>query len=131
MGRPRKPLWRHHLDGTYRADRHSSAATTEEAYTSMNESSGPIVHEQSDAQARMRQRCADGIYPGLDFEAFDQRLLVSADSLAFCLDTDRSTIRRWAKSGIMPKPLKVGGRVLWDAECIREWIRQDCPRCAE
>lgn len=93
----------------------------------MDEQTAPRVHERVDAQARMRERIAEGVYPGLDFDAFDQRLLVSADSLAFCLDTDRSTIRRWAKKGTMPAPLKVGGRVLWDAETIREWIRAGCP----
>lgn len=97
----------------------------------MNETNEPNIHERADAQARKHQQIADGIYPGLDFDAFDKRLLVSADSLGFCLDTDVSTIRRWAKSGVMPKPLKVGGRVLWDAEAIREWIEQGCPECSD
>lgn len=130
MGRPRKPLWRHQLEGTYRADRHGPTAPTCEASARMTEAPDPIVHEARDAQARIRQQlAADGAYPGLDFNAFDRRLLVSADSLAFCLDTDRSTIRRWAKQGTMPAPLKVGGRVLWDAEGIRQWIADGCPAC--
>ena len=53
----------------------------------------------------------------------------AADSLAWCCECDPSTIRRWARNGTMPKPLKIGGRVLWDAEEIRQWIRQGCPRC--
>ncbi|TWT37007.1 hypothetical protein KOR34_19530 [Posidoniimonas corsicana] len=96
----------------------------------MSESTDPIIHEALGAQQRIRSEIAEnGVYPGLDFNAFDRRLLVSADSLAFCLDTDRSTIRRWAKQGVMPAPLKVGGRVLWDAERVREWIGEGCPGC--
>ena len=126
-GRPRKSLGQHHLEGTYRADRHGPLPPTSGACVDMEAGSPPNVHEWQDAQGRMRDRIAEGVYPGLDFDAFDRRLLVSADSLAFCLDTDRSTIRRWAKNGTMPAPLKVGGRVLWDAETIRAWIKAGCP----
>jgi hypothetical protein len=74
------------------------------------------------------QPSADGTYLGLDFDQ-TRKLLVGVDSLAWCFDCDPSTIRRWAKSGAMPKPLKVGGRTLWDAERIRVWIRDGCPSC--
>ena len=67
-------------------------------------------------------------YAGLDFD-YDRKMLVGADSLAWCFEYDASTIRRWARTGVIPKPLKVGGRTLWDAEKIREWIRLECPRC--
>jgi len=69
-------------------------------------------------------------YAGLDFD-YDRKMLVGAESLAWCFECDASTIRRWARTGIMPKPLKVGGRTLWDAERIREWIRDGCPNDAD
>jgi len=71
---------------------------------------------------------SDERHPGLDYD-YDRKMLVGAESLAWCFECDASTIRRWASNGTMPKPLKVGGRRLWDAEGIREWIRQGCPRC--
>ena len=80
----------------------------------------------ADAYPRMHDG-ADKRYVGLDCES-DRKMLVGADSLAWCFDCDPSTIRRWARNGTMPRPLKVGGRTLWDAERIREWIRQECPQ---
>lgn len=59
----------------------------------------------------------------------EQRMLVGADSLAWHFECDPSSIRRWAKAGLMPKPLRIGGRTLWDVEEVREWVRQRCPRC--
>ena len=68
-------------------------------------------------------------YPGIDVDLDQPKMLVAATSLARCFDVDASTIRRWARDGTMPKPVKVGGRTLWSAERIRQWIRRDCPRC--
>jgi hypothetical protein len=39
---------------------------------------------------------------------------------------NRSTIHRWAKDGIMPAPLSVGGSKRWDVQSIREWIDGGC-----
>lgn len=71
---------------------------------------------------------SDERYVGLDYD-YNPKMLISVDGLASCCECDPSTIRRWASNGTMPTPLKVGGRTLWDAEEIREWIRQGCPRC--
>lgn len=67
---------------------------------------------------------------GLDADR-NRKMLVGVASLAKCFDCDTSTIRRWARSGVMPEPMKVGGRTLSDAEKIRAWIKDDCPRCDE
>lgn len=94
----------------------------------MHNYNGPASTKSASGCASMPE--SEGRYPGLDFDS-DRKLLVGAESLAWCFECDASTIRRWAGNGTMPKPLKVGGRTLWDAERIREWIRQECPRCDE
>jgi hypothetical protein len=70
----------------------------------------------------------DERYIGLDYDPAG-KMLAGAGSLAKCFECDPATIRRWAREGVMPKPLKVGGRTLWDVERIRQWIREGCPPC--
>jgi predicted DNA-binding transcriptional regulator AlpA len=62
----------------------------------------------------------------LDIDHTD-RMLVGANNLAWCMDCDAATIHRWAKSGQMPKPLRVGNSVRWDVHEIRQWIDSGCP----
>ena len=85
--------------------------------------SGDRHHEY----ARMRDWNGENErYRGLDCD-YDRKMLVGAESLAWLMECDASTIRRWSRTGIMPSPLKIGGRTLWDAEAIRTWIRDGCP----
>ena len=79
----------------------------------------------ADAYAGMRDGADNERYLELDFND-DRKMLIGAERLSRCFDVDASTIRRWAGNGTMPKPLKVGGRTLWDVEAIREWIRGGC-----
>ena len=37
---------------------------------------------------------------------------------------DDSTVWRWVKQGILPKPVKVGGRTLWRESEIQNSIRE-------
>ena len=39
-------------------------------------------------------------------------------------NVDHSTIWRWVKKGILPKPVKVGGRTLWRESEIQTNIRE-------
>ena len=39
------------------------------------------------------------------------------------------TIWRMWHSQRMPKPSRVGGRVVWPAQVIRDWVAQGMPRC--
>lgn len=126
MGRRRKSLQEHLLNGTYRADRHGPMTDSTNGYTGMYAQYGSATGNTNEGYAGMSD--TDERYAGLDYD-YDRKMLVGADSLAWCFECDASTIRRWANNGTMPKPLKVGGRTLWDAEGIREWIRRGCPRC--
>ncbi len=129
MGRRRKSLQVHLLNGTYRADRHGPLPDSERGYFGMYEHEGYSTQAGTRGCTNMSEPDEDEPrYPGLEYD-YDRKMLVGADSLAWCFECDASTIRRWASNGRMPKPLKVGGRTLWDAEGIREWIRQGCPRC--
>ena len=56
-------------------------------------------------------------------------LAYDTDDLRRILRVGARTIWRWSNSGIMPKPSKVGGRVLWPAETIRQWVATGMPRC--
>ncbi len=56
-------------------------------------------------------------------------LTYDTDDLRRILRVGARTIWRWSNSGIMPKPSKVGGRVLWPAETIRQWVSGGMPRC--
>jgi hypothetical protein len=125
-GLKRKPLQEQMLNGTYRACSHSALPNLTRGYTCMDEYTGPA---SGNGAIKCESRSdAEGRYAGLDFD-YERKMLVGAESLAWCFECDASTIRRWAGNGTMPKPLKVGGRTLWDAERIREWIRRGCPRC--
>ena len=73
---------------------------------------------------------ADRQYPGLDYVP-DRKWLVSAASVSWCFDADERTIRRWSRDGRMPPPVKIGKSVRWDADVIREWIKQGCPTWEE
>lgn len=126
MGRNRKSLQEHLLHGTYRADRHGNLTNPTSGCVGMHTHNGETAASSANGNARMPD--SDDRYAGLDFD-FQRKMLVGAESLAWCFECDASTIRRWAANGTMPKPLKVGGRTLWDGERIREWIREGCPRC--
>lgn len=115
MGRPRESLQEHLLHGTYRADRHGALPGNTNGYTGMSNYSSAASDNSADEYTSMHE--SDGRYSGLDFD-YERKWLVGADSLAWCLECDASTIRRWASNGTMPKPLKVGNRTLWDAEKI-------------
>lgn len=111
MGRHRKSLEQHVLDGTYRADRHGPM---------------PEVRNETPPKRVLSKREEQTLYPYLDATHLP-KLLISADALSKLFDVKRATVRRWARNGDMPKPHTIGGSVRWDAHEIREWIYSGCP----
>jgi len=51
-----------------------------------------------------------------------QRELVGVRDVAVMLGVSRATARRWNDEGLLPSPLRVGGRILWRVRELRDWI---------
>jgi excisionase family DNA binding protein len=54
-------------------------------------------------------------------------VLVSAKQLAELLSVSVRTIRRLDTSGVLPKPVQLGGSVRWPQREIAAWIAAGCP----
>lgn len=54
-------------------------------------------------------------------------LLVDARRAAEMCGVSRSTWLGWDAGGINPRPVKIGGRVLWPVEHLRTWASMGCP----
>ena len=54
-------------------------------------------------------------------------LTLDRKRLAAELCTTTKTIDRWCAAGQLPKPLRIGGRKLWDRSEIVGWIAEGCP----
>ena len=49
--------------------------------------------------------------------------LITISQLSLLLSKSRVTIWRWSKTGILPKPIMVNGKVLgWTQSVISEWL---------
>lgn len=57
-------------------------------------------------------------------------LVVDARRLAKLLGVGLRTVRTWDAAGKLPKPIKLGGRVLWRVKEIRAWLSADAPERA-
>ncbi len=55
-------------------------------------------------------------------------LVYLAGDIAAKLKTSEKTVRRWADSGAMPKPIRLGRIVRWNAQVIDDWIAGGCQR---
>lgn len=51
-------------------------------------------------------------------------LLTIKQTIKYYGNVDHSTIWRWVKKGILPAPIKVGGRSLWRLSDIQKNIRE-------
>ena len=51
-------------------------------------------------------------------------LLTIKQTIKYYGNVDHSTIWRWVKKGILPAPIKVGGRSLWRLSDIQQNIRE-------
>ena len=54
-------------------------------------------------------------------------LVVDARRLAAMLCAGLRTIRTHDAAGRLPKPVRIGGKVLWPVAEINDWIRAGCP----
>lgn len=54
-------------------------------------------------------------------------LVVDARRLARLLCCGIRTVRTWDAAGRLPAPLRIGGRVVWRTNEIREWLAADAP----
>ena len=65
--------------------------------------------------------------PDLPPKPTDTPLTVDAKRLAAMLDIGLRTVRTHDAAGKLPKPVKVGGRVLWVLDEIRAWLAAGAP----
>ena len=55
-------------------------------------------------------------------------LLIDVDDVSHLTSLAKRTVWRFAQSGRLPIPLRVGGRRLWSRVAIEKWIAAGCPR---
>lgn len=125
-GHNRKPDWQHKLRGTYRQDRHGSANTMADAISCKSANHVASQSHEGYIEDDMDVVDVDKLTAGVDVPC-DKRRLVAASSLEWVLDADSRTIHRWAASGLMPKPYRIGKSLRWDADELRDWIADGCP----
>jgi predicted DNA-binding transcriptional regulator AlpA len=56
-----------------------------------------------------------------------QRAMMSVDDVAMEIGCCSRSVRRWADSGRMPKPIKLGSLVRWPRVVVEQWIQDGCP----
>ena len=54
-------------------------------------------------------------------------LVVDAKRLARLLCAGIRTVRTWDAAGKLPKPIRIGGRVVWLVDEIRAWLDAGAP----
>ena len=54
-------------------------------------------------------------------------LVVDARRLARLLCAGIRTVRTWDAAGKLPKPIRIGGRVVWRVDEIRAWLDAGAP----
>ena len=58
---------------------------------------------------------------------YGPRLLTVDEARAYCGGSSRSTWNNWHQSGVVPAPIRVGGRIYWDRHDLDLWIDHLCP----
>ena len=54
-------------------------------------------------------------------------LVVDARRLAEMLCASVRSVRKWDAAGVLPRPIRIGGRVVWRASEIRAWLDAGAP----
>ena len=57
----------------------------------------------------------------------DMAILVDVGQVATLLRCSERHVRRLARTGKMPTPIKLGSLVRWSRNAIDEWIARGCP----
>jgi excisionase family DNA binding protein len=55
-------------------------------------------------------------------------LLLTARQAAALCGTSLRTWRTWDAAGKIPRPVRIGRRVLWRSEELKAWVAAGCPR---
>jgi predicted DNA-binding transcriptional regulator AlpA len=54
-------------------------------------------------------------------------LAVPAKGVASLLSVGLRTVRTWDAAGKLPRPSRIGSKVLWNVSELREWLAAGCP----
>ena len=54
-------------------------------------------------------------------------VLVDSRAAAGLCGVSRSTFLGWDSAGLCPRPVRLGGRVLWSVDSLKVWARMGCP----
>jgi predicted DNA-binding transcriptional regulator AlpA len=57
----------------------------------------------------------------------DSALVVDARRLAILLCAGVRSVRTWDAAGKLPRPVRIGGRVVWRIDEIRAWLEAGAP----
>ena len=55
-------------------------------------------------------------------------LLLDIEAVAYMLSCSAKHIRRMRDAGLMPSPVLLGKKLLWNQDELREWVAAGCPR---
>lgn len=58
-------------------------------------------------------------------------LAVDAKGVAKLLTVGLRTVRTWDAAGKLPKPVRIGAKVLWSVAELKAWLAAGCPERAE
>ena len=56
--------------------------------------------------------------------AADEPLLLTVDQVAHLIQLGTRTVWRLSSSGVLPRPIAIGGSRRWERRAILEWIRE-------
>ncbi|QDU33026.1 Helix-turn-helix domain protein [Poriferisphaera corsica] len=54
--------------------------------------------------------------------------MLNVKDVARRLQCSPRTVYRLCDAGLMPKPIKLGQLIRWNADTIEQWIAQGCPK---
>lgn len=54
-------------------------------------------------------------------------IMVDGKTAAEMCGVSRSTWLGWDSAGVCPRPIRIGGRVLWSVDHLRSWAAAGCP----
>ena len=67
------------------------------------------------------------VLPATPPDAASAPLVADARRLAALLSVALRTVRTWDAAGKLPKPVRIGGRVVWRLDEIRAWLDAGAP----
>jgi excisionase family DNA binding protein len=75
---------------------------------------------RSNSAPDVNSNCAPGVNAGVTAGAnVGVGELLTAEAVARLLAISVPTLRRWVREGVWPAPIRLGRRLLWEAETVR------------